>query len=153
MRLGPFMDTRPSDMDDLVSRFFGNGGGSSVSPLRSLGNDVPTDVFHTEDSLVIRMDLPGVDPDKVEVTVQDNVLLINGTRSFPHDPEKVRFVRRGTFYGDFTQRVMLGKGLKLDSIDARFDAGVLELTIPYAEEVLPRKISIQVGNGQKSITE
>lgn len=148
MRLGPFMDTR-SEMDELFNRFLGSSGATP----RAGGNDVPTDVFHTEDRLVIRMDLPGVDPEKVDVTVQDNVLLINGSRPFPFNPEKVRFVRRGAFYGDFTQRVMLGKGLQLDSINARYESGVLELTIPYAEEVQPRKISIEVDNGQKTLSE
>lgn len=151
MRLGPMMQIR-DDMDDVFERFF--GGGSLVgSQSRSMSYDVPTDVFHTEDSLMIRLDLPGVDPDKVEVTVQDNVLLINGTRQFPFDGDKVRWVRRGSFYGDFTQRVVLGKGLKLDSISAHYEEGVLELRIPYAEEVQPRKISIEVGNGKAALTQ
>jgi HSP20 family protein len=58
----------------------------------------------------------------------------------------VRFVRRGSFYGDFTQRVALGKGLDVDQISARYDNGVLELTIPWAEEVQPKKISIEIGD-------
>lgn len=149
MRLGPVMQLR-GDMDDVFERFF--GGGSLVGNAgRSLTYDVPTDVFHTEDSLTIRMDLPGIDPDKVEVTVQDNVLLINGSRPFPYESDKIRWVRRGSFYGDFTQRVVLGKGLKLDAIKARYDDGVLELTVPYAEEVQPRKISIEVGDSKTAL--
>ena len=58
----------------------------------------------------------------------------------------MRFLRRGTFYGDFTQRVQLGKGLNVEKISARYDNGVLELTIPYAEEVQPKKVSIEVGD-------
>ncbi len=146
MRLTPLLENR-NGVDELFDRFF------SEAANRPLGYDVPTDVFHAPDRLVIRMDLPGIDPDQVEVTVQDNVLLINGTRQFPYDPEKVRWVRRGSFYGDFTQRVMLGKGLKLDEINARYDGGVLELSVPYAEEVQPRKISIDVDNGQRSLNE
>lgn len=142
MRLAPFIEGR-SEVDDLFSRLFGE----SHTVGRTGQHEVPTDVFHLDDHLVIRMDLPGVDPDGVEVTVQDNVLLINGSRPFPFDGDKVRFVRRGAFYGDFTQRVMLGKGLRLDGISAHYDAGVLELKIPYAEEIQPRKIDIQVGNG------
>ena len=139
MRLGNYPVTR--ELDDVFQRFFGEGAPSWPAG----GYAVPTDVFHTENSLMIRMDLPGVRPDDVEVTVQENTLLVNGTRKFPWDAEQVRFVARGTFYGDFTQRIALGKGLKLDEIAARYDNGVLELTIPYAEEVQPRKISIEVG--------
>ena len=141
MRLAP--GEGRNDFEDLVRRFMGDG------PFRNWpagGYDVPTDVFHTEDRLVIRMDLPGVNPDDVEVAVQENVLLINGSRRFPFEADTVRFARRGTFYGDFTQRVQLGKGLDTERIAARYDNGVLELAIPYAEEVQPKKISIEVGN-------
>lgn len=146
MRLG--ITSPRTEWDEAFTRLFGEpaqpwGGGYTV----------PTDVFHTEDSLVIRMDLPGVDPDDVEVTVQENVLLINGRRTFPWDSDKIRFVRRGTFYGEFTQRVALGKGLNVDTIAANYDNGVLELRIAYEEEVQPKKIQIEVGSNQKALTE
>jgi HSP20 family protein len=148
MRLATVPNGR-TDLDELWNRFF--GGDLNRPAWVSGGYDVPTDVFHTEDSLVIRMDLPEVDPDAIDVTVQENVLLINGTRRFPYDPEKIRFVRRGTFYGDFTQRVALGKGLDVDTIQARYEEGVLELRIPYAEEIQPRKISVTVGSTKKEL--
>ena len=141
MRPGSLL-SRNNDMDDLFNRFF-----DVRTPTWPAGGyEVPTEVFHSDDALVIRMDLPGVNPDDVEVTVQENVLLINGTRRFPYDAEKVRFLRRGTFYGDFTQRVSLGKGLNTEQISARYDNGVLELRVAYAEEVQPKKISIEVGD-------
>jgi HSP20 family protein len=146
MRLGSLTNGR--EVDDVFQRFFGSEWGQV--PTWS-GFNVPTDVFHLEDKLVIRMDLPGVNPDDVEVTMQESTLLINGKRSFPYDAEGVRFVRRGTFYGDFTQRVSLGKGLDLEQIGARYDNGVLELTIPYSAEVQPKKISIQHGGGQSAL--
>jgi HSP20 family protein len=149
VRLGTFT-TRGSDVDDLFQRVFGSEAGPA---WRSGGYDVPTDVFHTDGSLVIRMDLPEINPDDVEVTVQENMLVINGSRRFPYDAEKVRWLRRGTFYGDFTQRVALGKGLDVDKINARYEGGVLELTIPYAEEVQPRKISIDVGGSKRELSE
>ncbi len=147
MRLGTFTNGR--EMDELFNRFFGTDVPMN-SPAWS-GFNVPTDVFHMDDKLVIRMDLPGVNPDDVEVTVQDQTLLINGKRSFPFDAEDVRFVRRGSFYGDFTQKVALGKGLDLEQISANYDNGVLELTIPYSAEVQPKKISIEKG-GNKALS-
>jgi HSP20 family protein len=133
------MRTPRSDFEDLFRSMWGN---DQIQGMRSGSYEVPTDVFHIDGALVIRMDLPNVDPDGIEVTVQENVLLVNGSRRFPYDPDKVRFVRRGTFYGDFTQRISLGKGLDVDKIEATHHAGVLELKIPYAEEVQPRKISV-----------
>jgi HSP20 family protein len=138
-----------SDIDEIWNRFFGS---EPTRPVWTAGGyDVPTDVFHSDDTLVIRMDLPEVDPDSIDVTVQENVLLINGTRRFPYEADRVRFVRRGTFYGDFTQRVALGKGLNVDGIEARYEQGVLQLTIPYAEEIQPKKISIAVGSEKKEL--
>jgi HSP20 family protein len=135
-----------TEFDDIVSRWFGSDQGWGQWPAG--GFNVPTDVFHTDDRLVIRMELPGVNPDDVDVTIQENVLLINGTRKFPFDADKVRFVRRGTFYGDFTQKVALGKGLNTEGIGANYENGVLEVTIPYAEEVQPKKISIELGSNK-----
>ena len=147
MRLGTFTNGR-SDIDDLFGRVFGLG----EAPQWPVGgHTVPTDVFHLEGRLVIRMDLPGVSPDDVEVTVQESTLIVNGKRSFPHEANEVRFMRRGIFYGDFTQRVTLGKGLDADRITASYDNGVLELSIPYSEEVQPKKIEIDVAGGQKSL--
>ena len=148
MRPGSLL-SRNNDMDDLFNRFF-----DVRTPTWPAGGyEVPTEVFHSDDALVIRMDLPGVNPDDVEVTVQENVLLINGTRRFPYDAEKVRFLRRGTFYGDFTQRVSLGKGLNTEQISARYDNGVLELRVAYAEEVQPKKISIEHTGGTRQLNE
>jgi HSP20 family protein len=130
------------DWDDLFNRFFGEAG----MRWPTGGFEVPTDVFHTDDRLVIRMDLPDVRPDDVEVTVQENTLVINGNRRFPYEGKDIRFLRRGTFYGDFTQRVQLGRGLNVEQVNARYENGVLELTIPYTEEVQPRKIQIEVGD-------
>ena len=147
MRLSS-IPTPTGEWDDLVRRFIGSEAGWPNGGYR-----VPTDVFHLDGALVIRMDLPGVNSDEIEVTVQDGVLIINGARRFPFDDENVRFLRRGTFYGDFTQRVALGKGLDVEKIQARYDNGVLELMVPHAEEVKPRKIEISTVNDTSALTE
>lgn len=136
--------SRP-EAEDIFQRFFG------VEPSRvwpSGGYSVPTDIYRTGDKMVVRMDLPGVSPQEVEVTAQESVLVINGQRELPVTEENVQFLRRGTFYGEFTERITLGRGLDTEKISARFDNGVLELSIPYAQEVRPRKISIDVGEAQ-----
>jgi HSP20 family protein len=125
------------DSPDLFERFFGS------DPAQQTQWQVPVDVFRSDEELVIRMDLPDVNPDEVELTAHEGALVINGTRRFPYDADKIRFIRRGTFYGDFTQRVALGKGLDTEKISAHYTNGVLELKIPFLEEVQPRRIAIQ----------
>jgi HSP20 family protein len=131
--------------DDLVRRFFEpTSVGSSTWPQG--GYDVPTDVFVADNQVVIRMDLPGVNPDDLEVTAQNHGIVVNGKRAFPWDPDKIRFLRRGLFYGDFTKRLELGEGFQLGALSARYDNGVLELTVPLAEEVKPKKVAIETAN-------
>ncbi|MBA3350698.1 MAG: Hsp20/alpha crystallin family protein [Actinobacteria bacterium] len=136
--------SRP-EAEDIFQRLFG------IEPNRvwpSGGYSVPTDIYRSNDRMVVRMDLPGVSPGHVDVTAQENVLVVNGRRDLPLSEENVQFLRRGTFYGEFTERITLGRGLDSEKISARFDNGVLELSIPYAQEVHPRKISIDVGDSQ-----
>ena len=93
MRFGSIASPR-SEWDELFNRFF-----TEPSHTWAGTHQVPTDVFHTEDSLVIRMDLPGVSPDDVDVTVQESTLIVNGKRSFPHAANDVRFLRRAARFG------------------------------------------------------
>jgi HSP20 family protein len=124
------------DFDDALGRLFGPEFGALRAPA------VPTDVFHANGQLVIRMDLPEVSPDDVDVTVHDGTLVVRGTRKFPFEEGDVRFVRRGTFTGEFEKRIALGKGLNHDDIEARYTNGVLELRIPHAEDARPKKIAV-----------
>ncbi|MGH2820416.1 MAG: Hsp20/alpha crystallin family protein [Actinomycetota bacterium] len=111
MRVGSFLNGR-SDFDEVFERFFDEPRMRTWSG----GYEVPTEIFHSDDRLTIRMDLPGVNPDDVDVSIQENVLVVNGTRRFPYEADQVRFLRRGTFYGEFTQRVTLGKGLDTENV-------------------------------------
>src|SRR5919202_6452850 len=114
------------------------------------GYDVPLDIFATEDKAVVRLELPGVKADDLDVTFHDDALVVTGTRTFPWETDTVRFLRRGIFYGEFTQHIALPKGLKRDAVEAHFEDGILELTIPVAEEVKHKRISI--GTGKQAIT-
>ncbi|MPZ92842.1 MAG: Hsp20 family protein [Actinobacteria bacterium] len=148
MRVTNLANSR-GDFEELVGRFFGD---TRTGLWPQGGYEVPTEVFRTSEKIVVRMDLPGVNPDDVEVTMQESTLVINGKREFPYKGDDVQFMRRGTFYGDFTQRVSLGKGLNTDEINARYDNGVLEFSIPFAAEVQPKRIAIEVGKETKQLT-
>ena len=108
------------------------------------------DVLATEDKIVVRLELAGVKADDLDVSFHDDVLVVSGTRKFPWGADKVRFLRRGIFYGEFTRRIALPKGLNRDDVEAHYEDGILQLTIPVSEEVKPKRISI--GTGRKAIT-
>ena len=110
------------------------------------GYTAPADILQVDDRVVVRIDLAGVDPENVEVTTQEGALVINARRDFPYDPDSVRFLRRGIYYGEFTNRVQLGERYDPEGITARYDNGVLELSIPQRAEARPRRITIERGS-------
>ncbi len=136
------MTLRRGDPVDLFRQFLDEG---STSPRPAGGYTPPTDIFTTEGKVVVRMDVAGVKPEDVEVTCQGNTLVVNGRRDFPYEGEDARFLSRGIFYGEFTQRVELGERLDTSKVGARYADGVLEVTIPFAEQAQPRSIQIQTG--------
>lgn len=140
--------TNGNDLDALLDRLLPAAGRPATWPAG--GYDVPMDVFMKPNQAVVRLELAGVRPDDVEVTVEKNNIVVNGKRDLDTGSDEVRFVHRGTFYGQFTKRIALGEGLALDKISARFDNGILELAVPLAEDVKPKRISIDVGR-QSSI--
>ena len=132
---------RPDPFDQLLRQLTDRPS----SPWPSGGYTPPTDVFTTEGKVVVRIDVAGVRPDDVEVTCQERTLVVNGKRDFPYDAEETRFLSRGIFYGDFAQRIELGDRLDTANVSARYDNGVLEVTIPFAEEAQRRTIQIETG--------
>lgn len=133
MRFEPF-----AELDRMSQELFG-----SRAPT------VPVDAYRLGDRFYIHLDLPGVDPDTVEVTVERTTLTVAGTRSIA-DPEGGQWVARERPFGAFVRRFQLGDGLDTDQVDAGYDHGVLTITIPVAEQAKPRKIS--VGNSDKALT-
>jgi HSP20 family protein len=111
---------------------------------------MPMDAYRQEDQLVVHFDLPGVDPDSVDLTVEKNVLTVSAERRWD-PPEDLRIVASERPQGTFNRQLFLGEGLDADKIEASYDNGVLTVTIPVAEQAKPRKVLISAGNGAKTI--
>ncbi len=123
---------------------------SSFNTGSRTGGMMPMDAFRTEDGqFVIRFDLPGVHANDVEITVEDQVLTVTATRSF-EDTSGADWLVRERPHGTHSRQIRLGRNLDGEGINARYDQGVLSLTIPMKEEAKPRKVEIEVGNGQHS---
>jgi HSP20 family protein len=103
---------------------------------------VPMDAFRRGDDVVLRFDLPGVDPESIDLTVDQHVLTVQAERqSQSQEDDEVLAVERPQ--GTFVRRVFLGDTLDTDRINAQYRNGVLELTIPISERAKPRKIEIE----------
>jgi len=101
---------------------------------------LPVDAFSTEDALVVKASLPGVDPDAVDVTFEDNNLTIRAEIQADKEQD---FLIRERPHGIFTRTLTLNVPVQADKITAEFSQGVLILTLPKAEAVKPRKIGVK----------
>lgn len=137
----PFLAAPFRLMDELL-RSTGNGN-------RVTGFSPPVDVHETEEEYLVKVDVPGVKSEDVNVEVNDNVLSISGSR-VPDETGAAQLVERP--YGTFARTLTLPQGVDSDSIEAGYHDGVLELRIPKPAEQKPKKITIG-GAGKKAIEE
>ncbi|MFZ4152990.1 Hsp20/alpha crystallin family protein [Streptomyces pseudogriseolus] len=112
---------------------------------------MPMDAYRTGDDFIVHFDIPGIDPETIELDVERNVLRVRAERRSPA-PENADMVITERPTGEFTRQLFLGDTLDTERIDATYDAGVLTLRIPVAEAAKPRRIQITGGDSRKQIT-
>ena len=121
---------------------------SFVQPAAAQGGKsfVPAlDLSETAEGYLVEAALPGIKPEDVEITVENNVLTIKGETRQEVDEKKRNFHRIERRFGSFLRTIGMPTTVKADAIQASLTNGVLRLEIPKAEEVKPRKISVNVG--------
>lgn len=112
----------------------------------STARGVPMEAIRRGDQVVVRFDLPGIDPGSIDVTVEKNVLTIAAERSEDRqEGDEVVISERA--YGTFRRQLFLGDSLDTERIEADYRNGVLTLTIPVAERAKPRKVQIAASDG------
>ncbi len=131
MRYDPFRE-----FDRLASTMFDQG--------RTTPRWMPMDAFRQDDHFLVHLDLPGVDPESIELVVEQNVLSVTARRSFDRtDADELVVSERPQ--GVFNRQVFLGEGLDTDRLDAEYTNGVLTIRVPVLEEARPRRVPISVG--------
>jgi HSP20 family protein len=113
---------------------------------------ISMDAYRQGDQVVVNLDLPGVEPESVDVTVEKDTLTIKAERRWDvAEGDRVLVSERPQ--GTFTRRLLLGETLDGERTGARFHNGVLTLTVPVAEQAKPRKVEITSGNGPEAVGE
>jgi HSP20 family protein len=140
MRTDPFRE-----LDRLTQQVFGTTG------TWSRPTAMPMDAYRDGDRFVVAFDLPGVDPDGIELDVERNVLTVKAERRPIATGEHVEMQVAERPLGVFSRQLFLGDTLDTDRIEAHYDSGVLTLRIPIAEKAKPRKISISAGSDRQEI--
>ena len=139
-------------MDQLMKGVF-RGTGLGTQQAKAWAPAV--DVFSRESDLVIRAELPGVDPAKdVDITVEDGALRIRGQRKSEHRDEGANYFRMETSYGAFERTIPLPDGVNIDDIKAVHKHGVLEVVVPGAAQIAPAKripVQLEDSGAQQSI--
>jgi HSP20 family protein len=103
----------------------------------------PIDAYATKDEFVVKVALPGIEPERVETTIEGDTLTIHGTFELKEEAEGVGYLFRELARGEFRRSIVLPVGLRVDAAEAVFEHGVLTLHIPKLEEVKPRRIEVK----------
>lgn len=110
------------------------------------------DIYETEHELVVKADLPDVDPKELDIRVENNVLTIRGERKFEKKVNEDNYLRVERAYGAFARSFSLANTVNSENIKAEYQNGVLTLTIPKREEAKPKQIKVNVGTPAMSAT-
>ena len=110
---------------------------------------MPMDAYRAGDEFVVMFDLPGVTPDAIEVDVERNVLTVKAERRPTVHEGEVEMQVSERPLGVFSRQLFLGDTLDTEKIHAEYEAGVLSLRIPVAEQAKPRKIEVRVGSAEE----
>ena len=101
------------------------------------------DVFDNKDAVVVKAELAGMDPDDIQIEVEDNVLTVKGERKFEETVDEERYYRVERRYGSFQRSLALPQGVKPDDISASYEDGILVVTVPKVEEEKPKRIEVK----------
>jgi HSP20 family protein len=103
------------------------------------------DIFETEHELVVKADLPEIDPKELDIRVENNILTIRGERKFESKVSQDKHLRVERAYGSFSRSFSLANSVNSEAIKADYQNGVLTLTVPKREEAKPKQIKVNVG--------
>ncbi len=135
------MQTLRNQIDRMFNEpFFPTGWFDSGAMLERWNPAV--DVFEEDNAYVVKAELPGVDKKDLTVDFKDGILTIKGERSADNEVNENRYFRRERVYGNFQRSFALPKGTDAETIGAEYKDGVLRVTIPKAEEVKPKQITV-----------
>lgn len=136
MRTDPFRD-----LDRLTQQVFGTVARPAAMPM---------DAYRKGHDFLVQLDLPGINPDSIDLTVEQNVLTVRAERP-PASAEGAELIVSERPTGSFSRQLFLGESLDTEAIAADYRAGVLTLTIPVREAAKPRKLAVTSSDVDKEL--
>jgi len=138
-RWDPFRELE--ELQERVNRIFQERMGRAEAGERTWAPVV--DVYEDENVVVLRAELPGMKREDIDIQVTQDSLTIGGERNFPTD-EKKNYVRVERPYGPFARTFAINMPVKSEAVKANYKDGILEITVPKAEETKPKKVQVSV---------
>jgi HSP20 family protein len=119
-----------------VDKFFDEGWTESFAPA--------INVYQEKDNVIVETLLPGIDPEKVDISIENDVLTVSGKTEEKKEVKREDYYRKEIREGSFSRSVILPMGVKGEAAEANYNKGVLRITLPKAEEAKPKKIAVKV---------
>jgi HSP20 family protein len=149
MRWDPFQDLRSAQdemaqMSPMLAHALGLHGQQQGSATATAWAPA-LDISERKDAYLVTVELPGVEADDLEITMEDGLLTIQGERHFAHDSSELQFHRVERRYGAFRRSITLPAQVQAEQIEASFDNGVLQILVPKMEGAKPKRIQVRPG--------
>jgi HSP20 family protein len=149
----PFQDLRSArgaqDEMQQMTRSLAQAFGLAAQPQAGAAASAPAwvpalDISERKDAYLVTVELPGVEADDFQVTLEDGLLTIQGERHFAHDSSEQHFHRVERRYGAFRRSITLPTHVMADAIEASIEGGVLQIVVPKMEEAKPKRIQVRL---------
>jgi HSP20 family protein len=151
MRWDPFQDLR-SAQDEMAQMnptlAHALGLHTQQASGRTSAWEPALDISERKDAYLVTVELPGLKPEDLDITMEDGLLTIQGERQFTSESSEQQFHRVERRYGAFRRSITLPAQVQADHIEATFDNGVLQIVVPKAEEAKPKRIQVRPGSAK-----
>lgn len=141
-------------LQDRMNRLFRDSQGGQEEALTTSTFAPPVDVYEDEHNITLKIEVPGIDENDIDVRVENNTLTVHGERKFEKE-EKENYRRVERQYGSFTRTFTLPQTVDAENIQADYDKGVLKVKLAKKAEAKPKQIKVNVGSsnggGQKTL--
>ena len=152
-RWDPFQDLRSAQdemaqMNPMLAHALGLHAQQGNARTTTTAWAPALDISERKDAYLVTVELPGVEADDLEITLEDGLLTIQGERHFAHDSSEQQFHRVERRYGAFRRSITLPAQVRAEQIEASVDNGVLQIVVPKMEEATPKRIKVRPGQAE-----
>jgi HSP20 family protein len=128
-----------------------NRGENAGDPVSASSFVPPVDIYEDDDKIVLKLEVPGLKQEDLDIQLENNTLTVRGERKFETEEKEENFHRIERRYGSFYRAFTIPNTVNADSVKADYDAGVLRIQLEKRAEAKPKQIKVQVGSAPKQV--